>query len=372
MHGADDHVITMSSIPVTSPDRSKQLPVSSSHTHNQRLSYSPHDRSASSATSKSRRDRSASPKSSDHSPRRHTSLRRRTPPHRKYDRLLQATTPPWRLQDHLLQATIAQAHETSEYWRTYKRCEDIKSKIYRSYDGPADLRSRIRIAQYQQAREDWNAVVVLPRPARNMELDELDEPTKGASLLELDEHAVQIAGEKAERLARFQALVDWRRALATMPVFVKAQETVVVGSDSELPLPQPVAQHQEDVDMANEPGAVKPVTHGAQKDEMVVINFQDSGFFDGDDTHNADDEELDFSSARGIDADDDAFTAANQIETANIALQDTPAEPVHFPNESIGKPSYGVAYLQETPTKPVPSPTKNVPYEEWQELGGLC
>jgi uncharacterized membrane-anchored protein len=213
---------------------------------------------------------------------------------------------------------------------------------------------------------------VLPRPARNMELDELDEPTTGASLLELDEHAAQIAGEKAERLARFQALVDWRSALATMPVFVKAQETVVVGSDSELPLPQPVAQHQEDVDMANEPGAVKPVTHGAQKDEMVVINFQDSGFFDGDDTHNADDEELDFSSARGIDADDDAFTAANQIETANIALQDTPAEPVHFPNESIGKPSYGVAYLQETPTKPVPSPTKNVPYEEWQELGGLC
>jgi hypothetical protein len=362
MHGADDRVSIAPSILVVPPDSPKQPPVSSDTTQNHHLCYSLHDRSASpspSQHSSRHRERSASPSPSDHSPHRCTPLRHRTPPRRRQERLPRVT--------------LVEAEKVSQYWRTYNRCEDIESKIRRTYDGPADLRSRIRIAQYQQNREDWNAVVVPPRPARNMELDELDEPDIESMLLgplglTLDAHAAQMDDERAERLAQVQALMDGQNTLTIMPVLEESQNTVFVESVSEMPLPQPASQHQEDVAMADNTENAKAINHFAQKNEAAEVNFNDSGFFDGDDAHEADDEEFYLSSDTEVDADNDAFTPADQIDTTNVDLQETPTEPVQLLKEYNRKSNKTDDDLQNTPAEPVQVPSVYTPYEEWSEL----
>jgi hypothetical protein len=266
-----------------------------------------------------------------------------------------------------------EAKKVSQYWRTYSRCEEIESKIRRTYDGRADLRSRIRIAQYQQDREDWNAVVVPTRPTRNMELDELDESCIESTLLgqlglTLDAHAAQMDVERAERLARVQALMNGQSTLVTIPVFEQSQEPVIVKSESELPLSQLAGQHQEDVTMADHNENAGIITHTSQKNEKANINFNDSGFCDGDDAHDADDEDNYLGSDADIDLDDDAFTPVDQINTTNIELQNTPVSPVQLPQECINKMKNADEDSQDTPAEPVRLPKVNVLYEEWNEL----
>jgi hypothetical protein len=231
----------------------------------------------------------------------------------------------------------------------------------RSYDKPADIASRLRIAEYEKARVKANAPPILSRPTKKRAFDDVDEDdaTSKTGLLARDvlglrldvedmaAHEEELKREREQRRAAVEALLSRESALKTMQVIVVHQEPVAVvvpqesvaiepkSSDAELPQTQSADQNQEYMPSIPNAEQMEVITKTTQKDKAAHDTFRDSACFLEADDPDAGDEHTDFDA--DTDINDECFTPADKISTTDTDSQVIPTQPVQLPGQSKGK-----------------------------------
>jgi hypothetical protein len=234
---------------------------------------------------------------------------------------------------------------------------------FRSYDKPADIASRLRIAEYEKAMVKANAPPMPSLPTRKRVFDEVDKddaklkigsstrdvPGPRLGNEDMAAHEEEMKREREQRRATVHSLLRGASKLTTMPLVAVPQEPVALvvsresaagepkSSNSELLQTQSTERHQKDVTSVDDDAQVEVIAKPTRKDEATDTTFRDSGCFlayDEEDA-DADDEGTDFDADMNVD--DSCFVPVDQINTTDDDSQDTPAQPVQLPGQSKGK-----------------------------------